>query len=235
MRDLLFNLKLQTKVTYVILIVNAVLWLAMEIAGGSRNTIVLLRFGAVNREFVLSGEIWRLVSSAFLHIDIFHLAINSYTLYQLGTFVESFFGQTKLIATYVITAITAGLCSILFNNVISAGASGALFGLVGLLLGNAWAKKTYTVDLPIDERQLIPFVIFNLYFGMVASGIDNWAHIGGLVGGIALGYIFDPSVSFDPSPIKRTIPSIIGRLSLIILAITAIFMLLSIWGINPLL
>lgn len=234
MKEFLFNLKLNTKVTNVILSVNIVFWICTMIAGGSNSSMVLLRFGALNRSYVLAGETWRLVSSAFLHIDILHLAVNSYTLYQLGTFIESFFGQTKLIATYVITAITASLLSIFFNNVISAGASGALFGLTGLLLGNMWAKKSYTMDLPIDERQLIPFVIFNLYFGMVVPGIDNWAHIGGLLGGIALGYVFDPSTSFDPSTIKRILPGILGKISIILLAITSVFMLLSIWGANPL-
>jgi rhomboid protease GluP len=205
----------------------------MELAGGSTNSAVLLRFGALDRDRVLDGEIWRMVSSAFLHIGIIHLAVNSFTLYQLGTFIEDFFGQTKLIATYVITAITASALSLLLSGGISAGASGALFGLTGLLLGNSWAKKNYTVDLPIDERQLIPFVLFNLWFGFVNAGvINNWAHIGGLIGGIILGFVFDPALSFDPSKLKRFLPNILGKLSLIILVATAIFWTLSIWGVK---
>jgi rhomboid protease GluP len=232
MKEFLLNLKLNMKLTYYILIVNAVIWFATEIAGGSANTFILLKFGALNRELVIHGEFWRMISSAFLHIGILHLMVNSYTLIQLGVFIEDFFGRNKLIAAYVLTAITSSILSLIFSNEISAGASGALFGLTGLLLGNAWAKKSYVPDLPIDERQLIPFVLLNLWFGFIYPGIDNWAHIGGLIGGIALGYIFDPAISFDPSKLKRMIPDILAKLSILLLAITSIFWILSIWGIN---
>ncbi|MDD3648162.1 MAG: rhomboid family intramembrane serine protease [Candidatus Dojkabacteria bacterium] len=236
MQDILLRLKIETKITYIILGVNVLIWMAMEIAGGSTNTAVLIGFGALNKGYVYAGEVWRIVSSAFLHIGIFHLLVNSYTLYQLGTFVEDFFGRTKLIATYILTAISAGILSLILSSPfnVSAGASGALFGLVGLILGNAWAKKTYVFDLPIDERQLLPFVAYNLVFGFIAPGIDNWAHIGGLVGGILLGFVFDPALSFDPSSVKRILPKVLGILSVAILAITAVFWFLSIWGVNVL-
>lgn len=232
MKETLLRLKVNTQVTIVILIANVVIWIALELAGGSTNSYVLLRYGALYEPLVMAGEVWRFISSAFLHIGIFHLLINSYTLYNLGTFIENYFGQTKLIATYVITAICAGIFSLIFNNGISAGASGALFGLVGLILGNHWAKKVYTFDLPIDERQLIPFVFINLYYGFVMPNIDNAAHIGGLLGGIALGYLFDPSLSFDPSPIKKFLPGFLGKLSITLLAISTVFWLLSIFGIS---
>jgi rhomboid protease GluP len=234
MNRFILELKLNARATYVIMGANVLIWLAMEIAGGSTNGLILLRFGALNRELVFSGEFWRMISSAFLHIGIIHLLVNSYTLYQLGTFIENFFGTNKFVLTYVITAITASLLSLLFNSGISAGASGALFGLTGLLLGNGWAKKTYVLDLPIDERQLIPFVLYNLLYGMINPAIDNWAHIGGLLGGIALGFILDPSQSFDPSKLKRILPKILGGISIVLLVITAVFWVLSIWGINPL-
>lgn len=235
MKDLLLSIKLNAKVTYIILSVNVVIWLASEIIAlfGPDYSSVLIYFGALEKDRVLKGEIWRMVTSAFLHIGILHLLVNSYTLYQLGNFIEDFFGQRKLIATYVLTAIAGNILSLIFNSgAISAGASGALFGLTGLLLGNAWAKKDYTFDLPIDERQLIPFVLFNLWFGYAMPGIDNWAHIGGLLGGIALGFIFDPSMSFDPSNLKSIAPKILGSLSIITLAISGVFWILSIFGIS---
>ena len=232
MQVLLNPVRTNLKFTYIILAINVIIWFTMELAGGSTNSDVLIQYGALYRPYVLAGEVWRMVSSAFLHIGIFHLLINSYTLLQLGTFIEDFFGQTKLIATYALTAISASLLSIVLTTGISAGASGALFGLVGLLLGNGWAKKKYSVDLPIDERQLLPFVVLNLWFGFAVPGINNWAHIGGLIGGIILGFLFDPSLSFDPSPIKRVLPNILGKVSLIILGISAILWFLSIWGLR---
>lgn len=231
-QKILLSLKINTKITYIILITNVIIWLATELAGGSTNSLVLLNFGALLRELIIHGEIWRMVSCAFLHIGFIHLLVNSYTLYQLGPFIENFFGQKKFIATYVLTAISASTLSLVFSNGISAGASGALFGLTGLLLGNAWAKKTYTLDLPIDETQLIPFIIYNLFFGFINPGIDNWAHIGGLICGIALGFIFDPALSFDPSPFKKILPDILGKLSILILAATTVFWILSVFGIN---
>lgn len=230
MKDLLLQAKIGLKLTYVIIFTNILIWLITELAGGSTNVEVLIRFGALYKGNVLEGEIWRMLSCAFLHIGPLHLIVNTYTLYQLGDFIEDFFGKTKLLAIYILSAISASFVSLLFSSSVSAGASGALFGLTGLLLGNAWAKKTYVVDLPIDERGLIPFVLFNLWYGMVNPQIDNWAHIGGLLGGIALGFLFDPSLSFDPSRIKQRLSSMTGILSILILIITAIFWTLSILG-----
>lgn len=221
------DIRVNFKVTYAILIANIVIWIAMEIAGGSTNSNILIDYGALYRPYVLAGEVWRMISGAFLHIGIFHLLINSYSLLQLGTFVEEFFGRSKLISVYVLTAFTASIFSLFFSGGFSAGASGAIFGLTGLLLGNAWAKKVYSIDLPIDERQLLPFVLFNLYYGFIVPGIDNAAHIGGLFGGIVLGYVMDHEVSFDPNPIKRIVPKILGYVSVSILIATAIF-----WFIN---
>jgi rhomboid protease GluP len=232
MQQLLIQFRTNIKITYIILIVNIVIWLTMELAGGSTNPEVLIRYGAFFTPDVRAGEWWRMISSAFLHIGLLHLLVNSYALIQLGTFIEDFFGPTKLIATYVLTALSASLLSVFFTTGISAGASGALFGLIGLLLGNSWAKKIYTVDLPIDERQLIPFVILNLWFGFAIPGINNWAHIGGLIGGIILGFVFDPALSFDPSPIKTILPNLLGKISLILLALTTLFWFLAIWGIH---
>lgn len=232
MKRIILQIRTNFQVTYVILAVNMLIWIIMELVGGSTNGIVLLRFGALYKNYVFSGEIWRMVSCAFLHIGILHLIVNSYTLLQLGNFVEKFFGPKKLIATYVLTAITSSLLSLAFSDSISAGASGALFGLTGLLLGNAWAKKAYTFELPIDEYQLIPFVIFNLYIGFMIPQIDNWAHIGGLIGGIVLGYILDPALSFDPSSFKRIAPEVLGKLSLLVLIVSAIFWIANILSIN---
>jgi rhomboid protease GluP len=227
-----YFLKAELKITYVIIFINIILWLVTELAGGSASQAVLVKFGALYEPAVLDGEIWRMVSAAFLHIGIIHLAINMYTLYQLGNFVESFFGRGKFIATYVLTAIVASTVSLIFSGGISAGASGALFGLTGLLLGNAWAKKTYSFDLPIDEKQLIPFVAYNLIYGFIIPGIDNFAHIGGLLGGLALGFVFDPKNSFDPSRWKQIVPKVLAWISVIILAVSAVFWSLSILNIT---
>lgn len=230
MKEFFRSIKEDTKLTYVFIFINVTLWLITEVSGGSTNSIVLLRFGALFRPFVIAGELWRLISSAFLHIGIFHLLVNTYTLYSLGEIIENFFGQRKFFTVYILTAVSASLVSIVFSSSISAGASGALFGLSGLLLGNYWAKKTYVYDLPINERQLIPMLAINLIVGATTPMINNYAHIGGLIGGVLLGFILDPTPSFDPSNSKKFLSKALFILSCILLATTLPFWILSMVG-----
>jgi len=235
MNDIILQVKINVKLIYIIIISNIIIWISMLIAGGSENSLVLLKFGAFQRDFVLAGEFWRMISSAFLHIGVLHLLINSYALFQIGSFVEDFFGPKKFIVVYVLTSISASLLSMLMTSSISAGASGSLFGLLGLILGNQLLKKKFSSELPIDTNQLLVIIGINLWLGFVVPGINNWAHIGGLAGGLLLSTIIDPVLSVDPSKIKNLSIKLLFVFSILILTISVVFWLLSIWGFNPLL
>ena len=172
-------------VTYALIAINIILFLLMYVLGkGSEDTYTLVRFGANVPSFIKAGEYYRLITSAFLHIGTLHLICNNYALYVIGTQLESFLGKAKFLTVYLVSAVSGNLLSLLFANGISAGASGAIFGLLGSLLYFGYHYRVYLGNL--IHSQIIPVIIINLLIGFVLPGIDNAAHIGGLIGGILI-------------------------------------------------
>lgn len=142
----------------------------------------LVILGANNRELVLSGEVWRLITCAFLHGSLIHLMVNMYSLYIIGSQVETYIGKWRYIFIYLLSALMGSLLSItVTGNSISIGASGAIFGLMGSLLYFGYHYRLYLANTLTS--QLIPVILINLFLGFSMSGIDNAAHIGGLIGG----------------------------------------------------
>lgn len=175
-------------VTYTLLAINIVVFLLMAILSKDGiygfSTKTLLKYGGNIKSFVLNGQYWRLIASAFMHDSILHLFFNMYALYVIGTQLESFYGKTRFLIIYLFSAIAGNLLSLVFAdlNVISIGASGAIFGLFGSLLYFGYYYRVYLGTLL--RTQLIPVILMNLVFGLVTPGIDNAAHIGGLIGGV---------------------------------------------------
>ena len=171
-------------VTYIIMAICFLVYLLTYILGnGPYDNYTLLLLGANNSTLVKSGEIYRLLTCMFLHIGIIHLVCNMYSLYIIGREVESLFGKVKYILIYLISGICGSILSICFHpNTISAGASGAIFGLLGCLLYFGYYYRTY-IGAKI-KSSVLPVIIINLVIGFTTSGIDNAAHIGGLIGGI---------------------------------------------------
>ena len=227
-KNLKDKIKYNLNLTYLFLFANIIVFLAMELSGGSTNYLVLIKYGALYKPLVEQGEIWRFITAAFLHIGIIHLAVNSFTLYQIGPIIETYYGKMKFLIFYILTAISASLLStLLTSNKIAAGASGALFGLIGIILGNQWKKNPFSAKLPIDQWQVIPFVILNLLLGFISSGIDNWAHFGGLLGGILLGFLIEPEDSYLNTKTIKLLTKFLGIISIIILIISFIFWFLN--------
>ena len=148
---------------------------------GSEDPITLVMFGANYAPLVKSGQIWRLLTSMFLHAGFLHLAINMYALYMLGSQVENYIGKLKFTGIYLVSGIIGSLMSVLFTNNISVGASGAIFGLAGALLYFGFHFRLYLSNAL--KNQILPIVIINLALGFLIPGIDVAAHIGGLIGG----------------------------------------------------
>lgn len=147
------------------------------------SAISLAYFGGNNLALVQSGEVWRVITSAFLHAGLIHLVVNMYSLAIIGTQVETFIGKWKFLGIYLISAISGNLLSLTFSsvNIISVGASGALFGLMGALLYFGYHYRLYLSEA--IRNQIVPIILVNLLLGFMISGIDNVAHIGGLIGG----------------------------------------------------
>ena len=173
------------KVPYVtlgIILINFVMFLLMYLFGnGSEDVVTLVNFGALYKSLVLSGDYFRLITCAFLHIGVWHLLINSYSLYVIGSQLESFLGRSKFLFVYLVSALGGSLMSITFNSYVSAGASGAIFGLLGSLLYFGYNYRVFLGN--VMKSQIIPLIILNLSFGFIAKGVDNAAHVGGLIAG----------------------------------------------------
>jgi rhomboid protease GluP len=172
-------------ITYALIIINVLVFLAMYIFGkGSEDTLTLLLFGANYPVLVRAGDYYRLITSAFLHAGLLHLIFNNYALYVIGSQLESFLGKAKFLIIYLVSAICGSLMSMLFSDGISVGASGAIFGLLGSLLYFGYNYRVYLGT--VLKSQIIPLIILNLIIGFITPGIDNAAHIGGLLGGLGM-------------------------------------------------
>lgn len=172
-------------ITVSLIIINVIIFILMYILGkGSQDAFTLIKFGAFQKDLILGGEYYRLITSAFLHIGIFHLLFNCYALYVIGRQLESFLGKIKFLIIYLVSALCGSLMSMIFPISISAGASGAIFGLLGSLLYFGYNYRVYLGT--VLKSQIIPLILINLIFGFMVSGINNAAHIGGLIGGILI-------------------------------------------------
>ncbi len=148
----------------------------------SVNNGVLVLLGANHKGLVLNGEVYRLITSAFLHANLFHLLVNMYSLWLIGSQVENFIGKWQFLVIYLLSTLMGSLFSLVFlGNHIAVGASGAIFGLMASLIYFGYHYRLYLAGALTS--QIIPIVILNLVLGFIVPGIDNGAHIGGLIGG----------------------------------------------------
>ena len=155
----------------------------------------VLNEGALIPALVAEGEAWRLVSSVFLHSGVVHLGFNMLSLYFLGSFVEEAFGRSRFLALYLLSGVSGGLAYLYFGgfNAPAVGASGAIFGLLGGVLGYALRRGAFSWQNPLI-RQLLILLALNLYLGFSIPNISNTAHLGGLAGGFAFGWLVAPTV-----------------------------------------
>lgn len=166
-------------VTYILMGLCFLMYIVTLIMGSSN--VIYLILGANYAPLVKNGEIFRLITYAFLHGSIIHLVVNMYSLFIVGRQIENNFGKVRLLIIYFISALSGGLLSALFSDGISIGASGAIFGLLGALLYFGLHFRLYLTDALISK--IIPIIILNLLIGFTVTGIDNACHIGGLIGG----------------------------------------------------
>jgi membrane associated rhomboid family serine protease len=168
----------------------------------------------------VDGQYWRFFTSMFLHTGLFHLAFNMYALYLFGDLVEDIYGRMSFVAIYFLSGFLGGVASYAFGSpyVIAVGASGAIFGLIG-----AWAAYNYkrrgTALGSANLRGAAIIVAINLVLGFTIPGIDNLAHIGGLVAGAAAGF---GAEGFTYRPVGRFVRfGVFAGLAAIGIALTA--------------
>lgn len=170
----------KTIITYVLIAINVIIFLLGMILNLSDTFINLFaNYGPL----ITEGQYYRLFTSMFIHANLFHILFNMYALYLLGSQAEGFFGKGKFLVIYILSGISGSLLSILLNQgAVSVGASGAIFGILGALLYFGYNNRVYLGNTLI--REIVPVILINLAFGFMMTGVDNFAHIGGLIGGI---------------------------------------------------
>lgn len=190
-------------VTYILLAIQSILFIMMTLDGGSTNTDTLIRYGAKFSPLIVMGQWGRLFMPMFLHIGFTHILLNSVVLYFLGIQLESIFGPARFLAVYLLSGIAGNAASFAFSMSVSAGASTSLFGLFGaaVILG-----KLYPGNYAIQSmaRRFSTLILLNLVFGIFSPGIDFAGHVGGLIGGILLTYVFAPASNRYLVKSKRT-------------------------------
>lgn len=176
--------------TYALLSTIIVIWVIDMLIG---ETLTVL--GANYGRAVLQGEIWRLFTSMFLHANLVHLLFNSMALYSVGLEMETLYGADRYIVIYILAGLFGSLLSFAGRgpNVVSVGASGAIFGLIGMNLAYFLLHRENFGQFGRQRVMNTLFVIgFNLLLGFTIPRIDNLAHLGGLMAGFALGYGLAP-------------------------------------------
>ena len=167
-------------ITYLLIAINVIMYVVPLVLG--KSTMFVESF-CVHGPSIRAGQYYRLLTGMFLHGSIVHLGCNCYALYVIGSQIENFLGKFKYLIIYFISGFVGGLFSMIFNGAVgSIGASGAIFGLMGALAYFGYYYRVYFGN--ILKTQIIPLIILNLGLGFILSGIDNFAHIGGLIGGV---------------------------------------------------
>ncbi|HXA56979.1 MAG TPA: rhomboid family intramembrane serine protease [Candidatus Acidoferrum sp.] len=189
-------------VTYTLIGANVLVYLAMGLSGVSWTEPSIpdaLRWGADFGPLSLSGQWWRLFTSTFVHFGIIHIAFNMWCLYSLGRSLEFLMGRKAFAATYVASGMAASAVSLGWRPMgVSAGASGAIFGIAGAFASYVYLKRVALTPQSIQQTQksLAIFIIYNLVWGAAKGGVDNSAHVGGLLAGAVLGAIVPPVLRF---------------------------------------
>jgi rhomboid protease GluP len=211
-------------VTLVLLALNLLFFILMTLAGGSTNASVLLDFGAASKALFRQGEYWRLVMPMFLHIGFWHLAVNGYALWILGRMLEQVYGYGRFALLYVLSGIGCSYLSMMRSDHVSAGASGAIFGIAGAMLVTGYLHPRAVPRRwgRVFGGGMLPLILLNLVLGSIIPMIDNWGHLGGLVTGALLALLIPPpghevesgAVAEEPSQAIVLVPVVLVVLSL---------------------
>jgi rhomboid protease GluP len=199
---------LKSAATASLMAISIAVWIAMVVSGVSPlapESTDIVRWGGDHGPLALGSEPWRLLTSAFVHVGIIHLVLNMWCLWQLGRMAEGIFGRAGLLAIYAQTAVSASLLAVWWGPLrTGAGASGAIFGIAGAVI-----SALYVGNLPVPRehakktlQSLVAFAAYNLMIGL-AGNISNMAHLGGLLGGLAIGAALAHSLPFHSAPVDQ--------------------------------
>lgn len=189
-REKLTRLIKESPVTFTFLVIMIIYFIIITLNGGTNDIETLVRFGAFFPPFIFKyNEYYRFVTSIFIHIGIMHLFFNGYALYIFGTQIEGLIGKIKYLIFFLLTGLAGNLATYYFNPIsVSAGASGSLFGLFGAFVYLIHRHKEMIT--PEGRKSIISLLGVNLAITVLVPSVSITAHLGGLIAGYVLSYIF---------------------------------------------
>lgn len=178
--------------TYGLIAFTALVFLAQTVSVRLLGIDIIIALGAKEREAIVAGQVWRVITPLFVHVGLWHVFVNMYSLFALGPAVERFLSSKRMLAVYLLSGMSGVMFSLAFSSHPSVGASGAIFGMLGALAAFLFRHR----DLfgragMLQFRHLAIVALLNLGLGLL-PGIDNWGHVGGLVAGGVLTWFFGP-------------------------------------------
>ena len=179
-------------ITILLISINTLIFISMVLLGTDplNPTVQSIHyFGGNFGPDIVKGEYWRLLTSNYIHIGFIHLLFNMWCLYSIGLELERFIGSQYFMIVYTLSGISGSTASFFINyNIVGAGASGAIFGISGALLFIVYylSKKSNKI-IQYNYSPLLAFIAYNTFYGFIVPGIDNAAHIGGLITGAIIG------------------------------------------------
>lgn len=223
---------------YVLTAINVVLFLlplalsllVQSSVDGSYGLFLYLLGGLRPDWVIVDGEWWRVINSTFLHADLWHLAANMFALLQIGSIVQSFYGRRWLWNFYILTGLGGSILSLVFlGNVATVGASGAVFGLIGVLMGGSMKRSKMGIELPFKLVDIMPIALYAFVIGLIpGSAVNNWAHLGGLLVGLALGSIFSHQMAANKK--QNTVRNLLFWLCILVWLVCYIALAISIYS-----
>ncbi|OIT35698.1 rhomboid-like protein 10, chloroplastic [Nicotiana attenuata] len=178
----------ERKWTNIFLALNILVYIAQVATDGK-----LLFWGAKINSLINKGQLWRLITSSFLHANIGHLLVNCYSLNSVGPGVEKISGPRRYVVLYLTSAIASSAMSYWLSKAPAVGASGAILGLVGSFAVFVLRHRGMVKGTEGDLRYIANVIVLNMAIGLLNKGIDNWGHLGGLIGGAAASWLLGPA------------------------------------------
>jgi len=219
-------------VTYTLIVITVIFYVLQMASVATMGTDILLQVGARYNEGIQAGQLWRFLTPALLHASIPHILFNMYALFSFGTGLERHFGHGRFLLLYVLGAYTGNVVSFLLSSGYSVGASTAIFGLLGaeavFLFQN---RQLFAGQFGKAIQNVIFIGVVNLIIGL-QPGIDNWGHVGGLLGGLMFTWFAGPIWKIEGIPPalhlvdQRTTRDVIVGAATVILVFSALAM----WG-----
>lgn len=238
-----FEFKIQFSWLNILIVLNILMFLVanllLSMSPSSRASYDLVSLiGGFDYQMVSVGQVWLLITSGFLHFDLFHILINMYSLYRLGSIVTNFYNEKVLALTYILGSLGGSLLTFVIffservifqtnTNILSVGASSGIFALMGLLLGGTLRRSRFGVSFPFSFEDIIPLVLFSLFFGLMpGTNINNWAHLGGLITGLLLGLLLPHALGYRNN-FSKSLENIIYRIAFLLAGLSFLALIIN--------